>query len=189
MLDADGGGGTLGRGALTRAFTGTEGTVESLARHVGRPPEQIEPAFRKWVEGRAASRRQDLAFVNLQKEAAQRHVAGDWPGLVSTLVRSLELRPRDAQTLFNLASARMRTKEYAKAEQDLRKLIAQEAGARDSMFLVFGHYQLGRVHDLQGHREMALAEYRRVLELPDQKDVHRLAREAIAVPVTEEQLQ
>jgi tetratricopeptide (TPR) repeat protein len=106
------------------------------------------------------------------------------------LERALALKPGDPQTVFNLASARMRLKDYARAEADLQKLIAQETTrAPGTTFVVYGHYQLGRVYDLEGRRQLALAEYRKVLELPDIKDSRRLAQEAIDSPFTEEALQ
>ena len=57
-----------------------------------------------------------------------------------------------------------------------------------SRFVVFGHYQLGRVLDILGRREEALAHYRAMLDLPEQHDSHTLAREAIATPVTADHL-
>ena len=41
----------------------------------------------------------------------------------------------------------------------------------------------------RGDRQTAIAEYRKVLELPDIKDSRRLAQEAIDSPFTEEALQ
>jgi tetratricopeptide (TPR) repeat protein len=179
-----------GKAALGKVLTLKEGSLPALARATGTEVAGLEPAFRRFVEGKAAAQKNELAFLKLEREAAQRHLASDWKGLIAVLEQALQLKPGDPQTVFNLASARMRTKEYAKAEADLQKLIAQEtARAPGTTFVVYGHYQLGRVYDLDGRRELALAEYRKVLELPDITDSRRLAQEAIAVPVTEESLE
>jgi len=45
------------------------------------------------------------------------------------------------------------------------------------------------VYDLAGKREEALAEYRQVLELPDDHGAHELARQRIASPATPEHLE
>jgi tetratricopeptide (TPR) repeat protein len=182
--------GVGGRAALGKVVSLKEGTPEALGRAVGMEPAAVDTAFRQWVEGRAAPQKNELAFLKLEREAAQRHVASDWKGLIEVLERALALKPGDPQTVFNLASARMRLKDYPRAEADLQTLIAQEtARAPGTTFVVYGHYQLGRVYDLQGRRQLAVAEYRKVLELPDIKDSRRLAQEAIDVPVTEEALQ
>ena len=73
-------------------------------------------------------------------------------------------------------------------DEALTKLLADKAITRllgDSTGLIDD----ARIYDLQGRRERALAEYRNVLELPDEHDAHRLAREAIETPVTADQLE
>jgi tetratricopeptide (TPR) repeat protein len=179
-----------GKPALAKAVSLKESSPEALARALAMDPAALEAGFRQFVEKRAGGQKEEIAFLKLEHEAGQRHVASDWKGLVDVLERALAMKPGDPQTVFNLASARMRLKDYAKAEAELQKLIAQEtARAPGTTFVVYGHYQLGRVYDLQGRRQLALEEYRKVLELPDIKDSRRLAEEAIATPVTEEHLQ
>jgi hypothetical protein len=179
-----------GKTALAKVMGLREGSAPALARAVGMEPAAVEVAFRQWVDKRAAAQRNELAFLKLEREAGQRHVASDWRGMIEVLERALALKPGDPQTVFNIVSARMRLKDYAKAEAELQKLIAQEtARAPGTKFVVYGHYQLGRVYDLQGRRQQAVAEYQKVLELPDIMDSRRLAEEAIAAAVTEESLQ
>jgi hypothetical protein len=179
-----------GRTALAKVIGLREGSAPAFARALGMEPAAVEVAFRQWVDKRAAAQRTELEFLKLEREAERRHVASDWKGMIEVLERGLALKPGDPQTVFNIASARMRLNDYAKAEAELQKLIAQEtARAPRTKFVVYGHYQLGRVYDLQGRRQLAVAEYRKVLELPDIMDSRRLAQELIAVPVTEESLQ
>jgi hypothetical protein len=57
-----------------------EGSPEALGRAVGMDPAAVDAAFRQWVEARAASQKNEIAFLKLEREAAQRHVASDWKG-------------------------------------------------------------------------------------------------------------
>ena len=179
---------TAGRTALARLYRAPATGATAIAA-LGADAAATESAFRAWLTQLAASRRSDVEFVRAQSDAAERHRAGDYPGLIAALERALRHKPADPQTIFNLASARMRTGDFPGAERDLRALLALDLRGADSTFVIFGHYQLGRLFDVQGRRAEALEQYRRVLELPDQKDAHRVAREAIETPVRPEQLQ
>ena len=180
---------TGGAAAFKKAYTLPEGSLSALALALGKPKDAVETTFKEWVKRRAAARGDDVTFLKIQSEAQERLTAGDYAGVAAAMKRALALRPNDLQVLFNLASAEMRTRSYAAAEEHLKRVISLATGPKDSMYLIFGHYQLGRLFDVQSRREDALAEYRKVLELPDQKDVHRLAREAIEKPATAESLQ
>lgn len=164
-----------------------EGSVEALATALDAPADGLDKSFRDWVRSKADSRSSDVAFLDAQAEAKERYVAADYAGVIRALARAIELKPGDAQTRFNLASARMRTGDYDGAVEDLEKLLKSVTDSR-SRFVVFGHYQLGRVLDILGRREEALAHYRAMLDLPDQHDSHTLSREAIATPVTADRL-
>lgn len=180
---------TGGREGLARAYAMPDGTVEALAKALGRPPAELQADFRGWLAERAASRKSELAFTKAEAEAKDRYLAGDFAGVAAALAKALAARPGDPQTLFNLASAQMRTGDYQEAERNLKRLLEARLEGPNAHFEIFAHYQLGRLYDIQGRRADALAEYRRVLELPDRHDAHRLAREAIEQPVTKEQLQ
>jgi tetratricopeptide (TPR) repeat protein len=160
----------------------------SVAAAVGVPPDQVDAAFRAWVRSTSRPADRDLEAVKLLEEARQRHLDADYPGLVEVLEKILEIRPGEPQTLFNLASAQMRTGSYAAAERNLRAIL--DGGLPDDdPLVVFGHYQLGRLYDIQGRRDDAVREYRRVLELPDVRDSHRSATEALEAPFTPDRLE
>jgi len=180
---------TADPGRRRAVYSLRDGSVENLAAALGVPEGSVEPAFRKWLAERSSERESDLRFAELEAQARERLLASDYEGVVSATRKMAEIRPSDPQTLFNLASAMMRTGAYDEAEKVLRDLLALELPPSDSRFVIFSHYQLGRLLDIQGRRDDALAEYRRVLELPDQHDAHRLAREAIDSPITPEHLQ
>ncbi len=180
---------TSGTDGLTKIYTMTDGGVDALARVLGKPADALESSFRSWTAERAAARRSEVDFLKHQAEAQQRYLAGDYVAVAASLEQASRAKPDDAQTLFNLASAQMRIDEYEKAEKNLRKISSLSLAKKDGHLLVFSHYQLGRLFDLQGRRDDAVAQYRQVLELPDDHDAHRLAREALEKPFTKEQLQ
>lgn len=180
---------TAGPSGLARVYRIGEGTVEALARALVQPAAALPGAFATWIGVQASSRASDLAFSKALKEAEGRLRLGDYAGVAQAVRRALQIRPEDPQSLFNLASAEMRTGEYADAEAQLRRLLSLELSDKESRFVVFGHYQLGRVLDLQGKRKEALAAYGEVMKLPDQHDSHRLAREAIERAVTPKDLE
>ncbi|MBZ5640410.1 MAG: hypothetical protein LAO51_16840 [Acidobacteriia bacterium] len=180
---------TAGADGFRKAYISPTGSAAALGLALGKPKETLERGFRKWVEERVRGRSDDVAFMKVQSEGEERLKAGDYAGVAVAMKRALTLRPDDPQTLFNLAAAEMRIKKYAAAEEHLKRVLALPLGPRDSRFVIFGHYQLGRLYDVQSRRDEAIAEYRKVLELPDQKDAHRLANEAIATPATPESLQ
>ena len=82
----------------------------------------------------------------------------------------------------------MRLGRYDEAAKHLSQLLALEL-AGDSRFLIFGTWDLGRLYDLQGRRDEALAQYRKVLGLPDLFGLHLMARDALEYPVTRESLE
>ncbi len=181
--------GWVDEGAFGRAYRLWRGDVANLGRELGKPPEAIASAFRAHLQGLVAHHGRELRALDHEAEAQQRLLAGDYAGVARALEKVVELKPEDPQALFNLASALMRTREYARAEALFRRILELPLDDSRAYFASFTHYQLGRLYDVQGRREAALVEYRKVLELPDRHDAHRLAREAIARPVTQEELE
>lgn len=170
-------------------YTLPDPTAESVGAAMGLSAAELDEAFRAWLDGMAARRAGDVAFAAAERDAQERLRVGDYAGAADALERALAARPDDPQTLFNLASARMRTDALDRAEAAFRRLLSLSLAPGQSRFRIFSHYQLGRIFDLQGRREEALAQYRRVLDLPDEYDAHRLARERIASPATRGQLE
>jgi hypothetical protein len=164
-------------------------TAASVASALGLSAADLDTVFRAWLEETAAKRAGDVAFAQAEREAQERLRTGDYDGAAAALDRALEAKPDDPQTLFNLASARMRTAALDRAEAAFRRLLSLPLAADQSRFRLFAHYQLGRIFDVQGRREEAIVQYRRVLELPDEYDAHRLARERLESPATRDQLE
>ena len=181
--------GADGPDAIRKIYSLPEAGAASVAKTLGTTEEALEGRFRAWADTQVKARRADLDFDAAEAEAQRRQRVGDWTGMAAALKKALAARPKDPQTLFNLASAEMRASALNDAEASLKSLLEIPLSAEDSRFRIFGHYQLGRVYDLAGQRERALQEYRRVLELPDEHDAHALARQRIASPATAEHLE
>jgi tetratricopeptide (TPR) repeat protein len=164
------------------------GTTAELARALGRPAAGLTGEFRTWVEGVATTQAQEIAYIKVMSRAREQHLAADHEGMVASMHQALELKPDDPHALQNLAAAEMRLGRYADAEKHLGRLLALDL-PDDSRFRIFGTWDLGRIYDLQGRRDEALAQYRRVLELPDLFELHLLARDALEYPVTPESLE
>jgi tetratricopeptide (TPR) repeat protein len=174
--------------SFRRLYGSTSCAPADIARAIGKSSPEASEAYKAWVSKLGESRARDLQFLKAEDEAKSRQLVGDWAGVAKAFEKALGIRPDDPQTLFNLASAELRSGAYASAESHLARLLRLPLSREQSRFVIFGHYQLGRVYDVRGKRDDALREYRKVLALEDQRDAHRLAREAIAKPVTPDQL-
>jgi hypothetical protein len=174
--------------AVRSAYAADDPTLEGVARALGQDPEGLERGFRAFVGERAGPRAAEVAFLAAQKEARERHLAGDYAGIANALRKALEAKPGDPQTVFNLAAAEMRIGDYESAEAHLNAVLANADLPKDHTLKIFSYYQLGRLYDVQGRREEALGSYRKVLALPDRHDSHRSAQDAIEHPVTADAL-
>ncbi len=180
---------TYGPDAVKKSYGLNEGTPAALAAALGTTSEALSDSFLSWADAKAAVVRNQLEFEAAELEAQQKHAANDWTGMAVALRKALQFKPGDPQTLFNLASAQMRAADFPGAEASLKEILAAPLAPDETRFRIFGHFQLGRVYDLEGRRAEALAEYDAVLALPDEHGAHASAMERKASPATREQLQ
>jgi len=180
---------TYGAGAIRKVYGWNDGKVETLAAALGTTEDAMTAAFTSWADVKVVALKNRLDFLDAEEEARTKQLVGDWPGMALALRKALAAKPDDPQTMFNLASAQMRADDLPGAESTLKKLLAGPLPAGELRFVVFGHYQLGRVYDLAGRRNEAIAEYERVLALPDDHGSHDLAEKRKASPATKEQLE
>jgi len=179
---------TYGPAVMKKVYGLTEGSAAALAKALGTTQAALDTSFSTWADTKVAAHRNDLDFQAAELEAQQRRMASDWAGMAAALRKALKAKPGDPQTLFNLASAQMRAGDLAGAESSLKTILAAQLAPADARFIVFGHYQLGRVYDLAGRRAEAVTEYDAVLGLPDDHGSHALAQERKSSPATREQL-
>jgi tetratricopeptide (TPR) repeat protein len=177
----------LDRGGLDllgKMYTYKPLTAGTLASAMGVSPDDAAAAYRNWVEARAKEGDLEYRFQRALADAAMSGQNGDWATAIEHLNRALELRPGDADTLYRLALAEDKAGLPAAAEGHLRKLLELAAGGAPvaERYVIFAHYQLGRVLDRQGHGEAARKEFQTVLTLPDRHGSHRMAQEALGAP-------
>ena len=131
----------------------------------------------------AYSKKIDFAVCN---DAARKNIEKkDFSAAVKEFLKALAVIPDDPQALFNLASAYIRVPDLESAEKTFLKLASMELPDSDRRFIVFSHYQLGRLYDLRGDREKAISEYNKVLSLPDMFDSHKLAKDRMDRPASQ----
>ena len=179
---------TYGNAGVKKAFALQDGRVSDLAAALGATEAALNASFTGWADRRVAAKKSELDFIAAERLAQGKQMAGDWAGMAAALQQALRAKPDDPQTLFNLASAQMRGTDLGGAEATLRRLLSLTLPPDGARFRIFGHYQLGRVLDIAGRRAEALAEYDKVLALPDDHGAHDLARERKLSPATRDQL-
>jgi len=108
-------------------------------------------------------------------------IAGnDGAAAVAAFERVLDRHPADARATFGLAVASLLDRQGDRAQELFEKIVAAGAvpGAGpdhpDARMLSWSHVYLGRLYDVQGDRDHAVAEYRAALAVdgaPDQAKV------------------
>jgi hypothetical protein len=168
-----------GREALATAYTATRPSVADLASWMGREPSAIEDEFRGWVENVASGAEQELAFRQAVGESQRRYDRGDYDGAAEALVQALEAKADDPEILYKLAMTLMRAGEESRAKMRFLRLVELQVAPEQSRYVIFAHYQLGKLYDGRGKPKKARVHYMAMLEMPDEYDAHRKAREAL----------
>ena len=180
---------TYGPDGVKKMYGLSEGGPAALAATLGTTEAALTSSFSAFVDAKVVAHKSDLDFQSALAEAQRKHVVSDWAGMTVALRKALQAKPGDPQTQFNLASAQMRDGDLSGAETTLKAMLAAKLVGPDSHLRIFGHYQLGRVYDLAGRRADAMAEYEKVLALPDEHGAHALAQERKLSPATKEHLE
>ncbi len=180
---------TFGPAGVKKIYGTADRDEAGFAAALGLSVDAATASFAGWATALAAAHKPDLDFETAEREAQRMRTMSDWNGMAAALRKALAAKPGDPQTTINLASAQMRGNDLAGAEATLKQLLKAKLPPSDLRFTTFGHYQLGRVYDLEGRRKEALAEYDAVLALPDDHNVHSLALERKNSPATRDQLE
>ncbi len=161
-----------------------EVTDEALKKVTGSDLSQLGAEWIANIKKTAVLQSKEIEF-SIRNDAAREYLEKkEYAAAVKEMKKALEIIPDDPQTLFNCASASIRIPDLKTAQQVLLQLLNLNLPKSEQRFIVFGHYQLGRVYDLMEKREKALAEYEKVLALPDMFDSHKQARERLDRPAT-----
>jgi tetratricopeptide (TPR) repeat protein len=97
---------------------------------------------------------------------------GELDRALADLDHALQLRPRFADALTERGAVWMKKKDYARALTDLDQSIAVQPS-------VLGYFARAQVHETQGKSSLAIADFRKALELQP-KNVFDVAAQAFA---------
>jgi hypothetical protein len=95
--------------------------------------------------------------------------------------RVLAKYPDQSRALYGLAVAAVLQGEVERARDLFRRLVVNpaqadgRAAAKDPLILAWSHVYLGRIHDVDGDRELAVSEYRAALAIEGAPESARLA--------------
>lgn len=168
-----------GRELLARAYPSLEIGAAELAGWIGISQSEAEAAFRNWVGALAETAQTELEFRKAQERAREQRLMGDRAAEAALLVDALKLKPDDPETLYKLSLALIESEQYREAQRRLLRLVDLTVGPGETRYVIFGYYQLGRAYESLQDRKKAEGAYERMLELPDEHDAHRMAREAL----------
>jgi tetratricopeptide (TPR) repeat protein len=106
--------------------------------------------------------------------------ARDGAGAATAYARALAISPGDARALYGSAVASLLQGQAERGFELFKQVVSAESAADpalrpDPMTLAWAHVYLGRMHDLAGEREEALAEYRSALAVPGAPETARAA--------------
>ncbi|MEE8199719.1 MAG: tetratricopeptide repeat protein [Candidatus Acidoferrales bacterium] len=113
-------------------------------------------------------------------EAEQSVVAGDYAAARQGFERVLELNPREPRALYGLAILASLEEDREAAKRYFLRVLRE---AREPRILGWTHIYLGRIYDLEGRRQEAVAHYRGALALNTRLEkVNEAARRGLEHP-------
>lgn len=112
----------------------------------------------------------------------------DVAGATATFERVLEKYPNDSRGLYGLAIASVLSGKGARAKELFEKIVSAaslapsgpqgSAASVDPEILAWSHVYLGRIHDLEDDRDLAVEEYRAALAVGGAPDAARAAAQS-----------
>lgn len=137
-----------------------------------RAPEDAKPSA-----GAREASELDAWLTEGERQIASQNAAG----AVAAFQRVLEKYPEQPRALYGLAVAAVLQGEAERAKELFHRLVARPvqrgAGtpAQDPLLLAWSHVYLGRIHDVDGNRELAVSEYRAALSVEGAPEAARQA--------------
>lgn len=93
----------------------------------------------------------------------------DAPAAAATFAKILERDPENPRALYGAAVAAILQGQAEPAKEGFRKLVSSGTGAAarnaDPRISAWSHVYLGRIHDVEGNRDLAVSEYRAALSV------------------------
>ncbi|HWQ02951.1 MAG TPA: hypothetical protein VNL38_00580, partial [Candidatus Nitrosotenuis sp.] len=109
-------------------------------------------------------------------EGERQIAAQEAEGAAETFEKTLAKYPGQPRALYGSALASVLLGEVEKAKKLFQEVIRlQGAAGNQPVLSAWAHVYLGRIHDLEGSRELALSEYRAALDVQGAPEAARLA--------------
>ncbi len=150
----------------------------------GRRLEKMQYAAARPTAAEAqASPAPELSPEELELRAAEKLIAAnDGPGAAAAFQKILEREPASLRAMYGYAVASVLEREGDRAKEYFQKLVMPESAgsgaaraSSDPGILSWSHYYLGRIHEVEGSRELALSEYRAALAVEGAPEAARAA--------------
>jgi hypothetical protein len=150
----------------------------------GRRLEKMQYAAARQTPAEAlASPAPQLSAAEQELRAAEKLIAAnDGPAASAAFQRILEREPGNLRAIYGYAVASVLEREGERAKEYFQKLVQPASAASnvarassDPGILSWSHYYLGRIHDVEGSRELALSEYRAALAVEGAPEAARAA--------------
>jgi tetratricopeptide (TPR) repeat protein len=126
-----------------------------------------------------------VATAGLLSEGQRLLQAGEYEAARDTFAQALKEKPEDSGALYGLALVASAEQDRAEAKEYFERVLKSEPPADLSGWT---HVYLGRIYDLEGDREQALAHYRAALALNTRVErVEQAARRGLERPFGQEE--
>jgi tetratricopeptide (TPR) repeat protein len=126
-----------------------------------------------------------VATARLLSEGQRLLQAGEYEAARDTFAQALKEKPEDSGALYGLALVASAEQDRAEAKEYFERVLKSEPPADLSGWT---HVYLGRIYDLEGDREQALAHYRAALALNTRVErVEQAARRGLERPFGQEE--
>jgi tetratricopeptide (TPR) repeat protein len=99
----------------------------------------------------------------------------DAPAAASTFEKVLEKYPNQPRALYGLAIASVLSGDATRAKDLFERLVSASDQKADPSVLAWSHVYLGRIHDLEGLRDLAIGEYSAALAVDGASESARVA--------------
>ena len=172
----------FGLDGIRRVFNLYASDPAALAGKIGIEPERLEAAFGAYLRAQSELGRDEATFRAAQGKAQHFTGLGDYERAAPALEEALKIRPNHLLTRYDLALVHKELGRWEAAAKQLRTLLGAPQIQQEAELGAWAWLQLGEVYDRLGDPEKAGRAYRKVLELPDHRDVHALARLALDEP-------
>jgi len=169
----------FGPEAVGRAYGVYDSDLEELSRVPDIPSGEIDGKFRDFVLAQAALGADEAAFRAAQGEGRHYKDLGDYERAVPAYERALEIKPDHLSTRYNLARLQKELDMLDSAEDNLRRILKAPQERRQGVLTSLTWFQLGDVLTERGDAGKAREAYEAVLELPDDREIHSRAQEAL----------